>query len=47
MQFLGNDNVEKYFPRRETVLLNFNKRDSQIARDWLKGAEKDMFDDKI
>jgi hypothetical protein len=38
--------VEKHFPRRETVVLHFNKKDSQIARDWLKSDKKDMFDDK-
>ena len=46
MQFLSNQIVEKHFPRKETVLLHFNKKDSQIARDWSKAAEKDMFDDE-
>ncbi len=47
MQFLMNDIVEKHFPRRETVLLRFNKSDSQIARNWRKlNATKDIFDDK-
>ena len=45
MRLHSNENVEKHFPQRETVLLKFNKKDSQIARDWLKAAEKDMFDD--
>ena len=43
---LSNDSVEKHFPRRETVVLRFDKKDSQIARDWRKHAQKDMFDDK-
>ena len=46
MHFLNNKHVEKHFPERETVLLNFDKKDSQIARDWLKSKKKDMFDDK-
>jgi len=46
MQFLMNKNVEKHFPRRETVLLRFNKLDSQIARNWSKSKTKDMFDEK-
>ena len=46
MQFLMNQIVEKDFPRRETVLLRFNKSDSQIARNWSKPASvKDIFDD--
>jgi len=46
MQFLMNKIVEKHFPRRETVLLRFNKLDSQIARNWSKSKTKDMFDEK-
>ena len=46
MASLHNEHVEKHFPRKETVLLNFDKKDSQIARDWLKSDRKDMFDDK-
>ena len=42
-----NKEVEKHFPRKEYVLLRFNKRDSQIARDWSKSQTKDIFDDKI
>ena len=46
MQFLMNKIVEKHFPRRETVLLHFNKSDSQIARNWSKStAAKDIFDE--
>jgi hypothetical protein len=45
MQFLSKI-VDKHFPRKETVLLRFNKSDSQIARNWLKHKSKDMFDDK-
>jgi hypothetical protein len=41
-----NKEVEKHFPRKEHVLLRFNKRDSQIARDWSKSKTKDIFDDK-
>jgi hypothetical protein len=38
---------EQHFPVRETVLLMFNKRDSQIARNWSKSNKtKDVFDDK-
>jgi len=46
MQLLMNKNVEKHFPRRETVLLRFNRLDSQIARNWSKSKTKDMFDEK-
>jgi hypothetical protein len=46
MEFLMNILVEKHFPRRETVLLRFNKADSQIARNWSNSKTKDMFDDK-
>ena len=46
MQFLMNEIVEKHFPRKETVLLRFNKKDSQIARDWLVSKTKDVFDDE-
>ena len=42
-----NESVEKHFPRRETVVLHFNKKDSQIVRDWRKSDQRDMFDDKI
>ena len=45
MQFLSNI-VDKHFPRKETVLLRFNKSDSQIAHNWLKSKTKDIFDDK-
>jgi hypothetical protein len=38
--------VDKHFPRKETVLLRFNKSDSQIARNWLESKTNDMFDDK-
>ena len=47
MPMVSDQNVEKHFPLRETVLLRFNKKDSQIARDWLKSDSKDVFDDKI
>jgi hypothetical protein len=40
METLNNENVEKHFPRRETVLLNFTKRELQIVRQWSKEAEK-------
>ena len=46
MQFLMNKIVEKHFPRRETVLLRFNKFDSQIARNWSKSKAKDVLDEK-
>jgi hypothetical protein len=46
MQFLTNQSAEKHFPERETVLLKFNKKDAQIARDWSKSETKDIFDDK-
>jgi hypothetical protein len=47
MRFLMDSIVEKHFPRRETVLLHFNKVDSQIARNWRKSNNiKDIFDDK-
>jgi hypothetical protein len=46
MSFLINMAVDKYFPPRETVLLNFDKKDSQIARNWRESSDKDIFDDK-
>ncbi len=47
MEFLINETVEKHFPRRESVLLHFNKSDSKIARNWREPSRiKDMFDDK-
>ena len=47
MRFLMDSIVEKHFPRRETVLLHFNKVDSQLVRDWRKSNNvKDIFDDK-
>lgn len=46
MQFLSNQLVEKHFPRKETVLLNFDKRDSAIAREWSKAADKADPEDK-
>jgi hypothetical protein len=46
MQLLMSKNEEKHFPRKETVLLHFNKQDSQIARNWSNSKTKDMFDDK-
>ena len=48
MQFLMNKIVEKHFPRQETVLLRFNKSDSQIARSWSKATtERHIFDDAV
>ena len=46
MPSLSNEHVEKHFPRRETVLLHFDKKDSQIARDWSKAADRDWFENK-
>jgi hypothetical protein len=54
MQFRGTEMgilmdsiVEEHFPRRETVLLHFDKVDSQIVRNWRKSNKiKDIFDDK-
>jgi hypothetical protein len=46
MSFLINMAVDKYFPPRETVLLNFDKKDSQIARNWRESSDRDIFDDK-
>ena len=46
MRILVEKSIEKHFPRRETVVLHFNKKDSQIARDGRGPAKKDMFDDK-
>ena len=39
MGFLMDTIVEKHFPRRETVILHFDKADSQIARNWQKSAK--------
>ncbi len=47
MPFLMDTIVEQHFPRRETVILHFDKADSQIARSWRKSNNsKDIFDDK-
>jgi hypothetical protein len=46
MSFLINTAVDKYFPPRETVLLKFDRKDSQIARNWRESSDKDIFDDK-
>ena len=46
MPILVELNIEKHFPRRETVLLHFNKKDSQIARNWRRHVQKDIFDDE-
>jgi hypothetical protein len=46
MSFLINMAVDKYFPPRETVLLNFDKKDSQIARNWRESSDRDIFNDK-
>ena len=46
MPILVDQDIEKHFPRRETVVLHFDKKDSQIARDWRRHAQKDIFDDK-
>ena len=44
MASLHNQHVEKHFPRKETVLLNFDKKDSQIARNWSKAAENEALE---
>jgi hypothetical protein len=42
-----NKALNDHIAARETVILLFNKRDSQIARNWSKSNKtKDMFDDK-
>ncbi len=46
MASLHNEHVEKHFPRKETVLLNFDKKDSQIAREWSKAADDDTLEEK-
>ena len=46
MASLHNQHVEKHFPRKETVLLNFDKKDSQIARNWSKAAEDEALEEK-
>lgn len=47
MQFSADKEFDKHFPRRETVLLHFNKSDSEIARNWSKPLPgKEMLDDK-
>jgi hypothetical protein len=46
MASLNNKHIEKRFPPKETVLLHFDKRDSQIARAWSKAAEDDGVDEK-
>ena len=44
MVSLGKEHVEKHFPRRETVVLHFDKKDSQIALDWSKSSTKEAAD---
>ena len=44
MASLGKENVEKHFPRRETVVLHFDKKDSQIALDWSKSGKEHVVD---
>ena len=46
MPIFVEHNIEKHFPRRETVVLHFNKKDSQIARNWRRHVQKDIFDDE-
>jgi hypothetical protein len=33
-------------PRPDSIILHFNKVDSQIARNWSGAKVKDIFDDK-
>jgi hypothetical protein len=44
MASLGKENVDKHFPRRETVVLHFDEKDSQIALDWSKSSKKEVVD---
>ena len=52
MQPQMNENRDRQVPRkdlppfRDSVVLHFNKVDSQIARNWSGSKTKDMFDDK-
>ena len=46
MQPQMNDNPGRSAPRKDSVVLRFNKVDSQIARNWSGSKSKDMFDDK-
>ena len=47
MQLALNKNADLRVPLEDSVILHFNKLDSQIARNWSKTSKtKDMFDDK-
>ena len=47
MQLALNKNTDLRVPLKDSVILHFNKIDSQIARNWRKtGKTKDMFDDE-
>lgn len=52
MQPQVNENRDRQTPRKDlppfkdSVVLHFNKVDSQIARNWSGSKTKDIFDDK-
>jgi hypothetical protein len=46
VQTLMNENPDRHVPRKDSVILHFNKVDSQIARNWSGSKTKDVFDDK-
>ena len=41
-----NKHVGRRIPRPDSIILHFNKGDSQIVRNWAGAKVKDIFDDK-
>lgn len=46
MQLWMNKYLGKQVPREDSIILHFNKVDSQIARNWSGSKIRDIFDDK-
>ena len=46
MQLWMNKLLNKQVSRQDSIILHFNKVDSQIARNWSGSKIKDIFDDK-
>ena len=46
MQLRMDKYSNKQAPREDSIILHFNKVDSQIARNWSGSKTKDIFDDK-
>ena len=46
MQLWINKFLNKQVPRQDSIILHFDKVDSQIVRNWSGSKIKDIFDDK-